>query len=197
MQRLCLTRFFWTAYRWQIVRDSQYAFSLSLATHQPPKLNSQRFIAPLWTPLYMDSSERTPEKPRGAIVQLVPGLARSWSQYKAHGFGESFIPHSTLEMLLHSVLLTLYALPALIRGKQIPMFDGAISGVPSPNSCKFKVPEGPVYDNAPPPRNPGKLRGVVENSGICGGSCCLWHMSCQIDSLGRNYPACLSGFRIR
>jgi hypothetical protein len=72
-------------------------------------------------------------------------------------------------MLLHSVLITIYALPALIRGKQIPLVDKIIGGVPSPDACDFEVPKGPFSDYAPPPTTPGKLRGVVENSGICGG----------------------------
>jgi hypothetical protein len=74
-------------------------------------------------------------------------------------------------MLLHSVLITIYALPALIRGKQIPVVDGVIGGVPSPDACNFEIPKGPFSNNAPTP-TPGKLRGVVENSGVCGGLCC-------------------------
>lgn len=72
-------------------------------------------------------------------------------------------------MLLYSVLITIYALPALIRGKQIPVVDGVISGVPSPDACNFGVPKEPFSNNAPAPGpTPGKLRGVVENSGVCG-----------------------------
>ncbi|KAN0107688.1 carboxypeptidase S1 [Russula decolorans] len=73
-------------------------------------------------------------------------------------------------MLLHSVLITIYALPALIRGKQIPVVDGVIGGVPSPDDCKFEIPKRPFSNNAlAPGPTPGKLRGVVENSGVCGG----------------------------
>ena len=72
-------------------------------------------------------------------------------------------------MLLHSVLITIYALSALIRGKQIPF----VNGVPFPDACNFEIPKGPISDNAPSPPTPGKLRGVVENSGICGGLFCL------------------------
>ena len=74
-------------------------------------------------------------------------------------------------MLLNSVLIMIYALHALIRGKQIPVVDGAIGGVPSPDACNFEIPKGPFSNNAPGP-TPGKLRGVVENSGICGGIFC-------------------------
>ena len=81
--------------------------------------------------------------------------------------------NSSLEMLLHSVLIAIYALPALIRGKQIPVFDGVIGSIPSPDACNFEIPKGSSSDNAPPPLTPGKLRGVVENSGICGGLFCL------------------------
>lgn len=106
----------------------------------------------------------------------------------------------SLEMLLYSVLITIYALPALIRGKQIPLVDGVIGGVPSPDACNLDIPTGPILDNDPiPPKIPptsGKLRGVVENSGICGGLFCPRRVSCHIDSLGRNHTRCLSGFRI-
>jgi hypothetical protein len=76
-------------------------------------------------------------------------------------------------MLLHSVLITIYALPALIRGKQIHVVDGVIGGVPSgsPDTFNFEIPKGPFSNNAPVP-TPGKLRGVVENSGVCGGLFC-------------------------
>jgi hypothetical protein len=80
----------------------------------------------------------------------------------------------TLEMHLHSVLIIIYALPALIRGKQIPVVDGVIGGAPSPNPCNPEIPKVPVSDNAPAPGpTPGKLRGVVVNSGVCGGLSCL------------------------
>ena len=76
-------------------------------------------------------------------------------------------------MLLHSVLITIYALPALIRCKQIPVVDGVIDGVPSPDDCKFEIPKRPFSNNAPAPGpTPGKLRGVVENSGVCSGLFC-------------------------
>jgi hypothetical protein len=78
-------------------------------------------------------------------------------------------------MLLYSVFITIYALPVFIRGQQFPVVDGVIDGVPSPDSdaCNFEIPEGPFSNNAPAPeRTPGKLRGVVENSGVCGGLFC-------------------------
>jgi len=71
-------------------------------------------------------------------------------------------------MLLHSVLITIYALPALIRGKQIPVVDGVVGGVPSPGARNFKNLARDVSGNASTPPTPGKLR-VVENSGVCGG----------------------------
>ena len=76
-------------------------------------------------------------------------------------------------MLLHSVLITIYALPALIRGKQIAVVDGIIDGVPCPDNCEFEIPKRPFSNNTPVPGpTPGKLRGVVENSGVCGGLFC-------------------------
>ncbi len=69
-------------------------------------------------------------------------------------------------MLLHSVLVTIFALPALVSGNQFPIVNGVIGGVPSPDSEALK---GAVSNDvlAPGPPIPGKLR-VVENSGICG-----------------------------
>jgi hypothetical protein len=77
-------------------------------------------------------------------------------------------PFSSLEMLLPSVFVAIVALPALISGGQIPVVNGVIGGVPSPDSCKFKTPKE-AFSNyaAPPVPTPGKLR-VVENSGVCG-----------------------------
>jgi hypothetical protein len=82
---------------------------------------------------------------------------------------------SSLKMLLHSVLIAIYALPALIGGMQIPIVDGVVGGVPSPDSdiCNFENPKEPFSDNSLPATTPGQLRGVVENSGICGGLFCL------------------------
>ncbi|KAF8480363.1 alpha/beta-hydrolase [Russula ochroleuca] len=70
-------------------------------------------------------------------------------------------------MLLPSVFVAIVALPALISGGQIPVVNGVIGGVPSPDSCKFKTPKE-AFSNyaAPPVPTPGKLR-VVENSGVC------------------------------
>ena len=78
-------------------------------------------------------------------------------------------------MLLYSVLIAICALSALIRGKQIPLVDCVIGGVPSPDACNFEIPKGPFSNNAAAPGTPtpGKLRGVVENSGVCGGLFCL------------------------
>jgi hypothetical protein len=75
-------------------------------------------------------------------------------------------------MLLRSVLITICVLPALTRSKQIPVVDGVIGGVPSPDAYNFEIPKGPFSNNAPAPGpTPGKLR-VVENSGVCGGLFC-------------------------
>ena len=68
-------------------------------------------------------------------------------------------------MLLRSVLVTIFALPALISGSQFPIFNGVIGGVPSPDVHDCKGPKD-AFSNLGPP-TPGKLR-VVENSGICG-----------------------------
>jgi hypothetical protein len=72
-------------------------------------------------------------------------------------------------MLLRFAFLTIFALPALIRGGQFPIADGVVGGVPSPDAHDFKTPKGAFDDaSAPAPTpTPGKLR-VVEKSGICG-----------------------------
>jgi hypothetical protein len=74
-------------------------------------------------------------------------------------------------MLLHSVLVTIFSLPALISGIQFPIVDGVIGGVPSPDACNHKTPKEAFYDASAPTPIPGKLR-VVENSGICGRVIC-------------------------
>jgi hypothetical protein len=78
-------------------------------------------------------------------------------------------------MLLHSVLIAiLFALPALISGEKVPVVDGVVDGVPSPDACKFETQKGPFsYDASAPGPTLGKLRGVVENSGVCGGLFCF------------------------
>jgi hypothetical protein len=71
-------------------------------------------------------------------------------------------------MLFRSVFIAILALPALISGGQVPIVDGVIGGVPSPEACKFKAPKEAFSNNAlPTVPTPGKLR-VVENSGVCG-----------------------------
>jgi hypothetical protein len=77
-------------------------------------------------------------------------------------------------MLLRSVLVTILVLPALISGDKIPVVDGVIGGVPSvdarnssSNSTSKTLKRSGSSD--PSACTPGKLRGVVENSGICGG----------------------------
>ena len=72
-------------------------------------------------------------------------------------------------MLLHSVLITIFVLPALIggaQGGQFPTVNGVIGGVPSRDARTFKT-LSEAFENAASPTTPGKLR-VVENSGVCG-----------------------------
>ncbi len=97
-------------------------------------------------------------------------------------------------MLLHSVLTAIFALPALISGEQVPIVDGVVGSVPSPDACNFETQKGPFSNDASAP-TPGKLR-VVENSGVCGGSFCLRRIPCHTDSSSRNYQGCLSGLGI-
>jgi len=100
-------------------------------------------------------------------------------------------------MLLLSALVTTFALPALISGSQIPTVDGVIGGVPSGDvrntSSKTRRGSG---SGDPSACTPGKLRGVVENSCICGGAILFFTHPCHIHSYGRDYARCLSGFRI-
>ncbi|KAI0305240.1 serine carboxypeptidase [Multifurca ochricompacta] len=71
--------------------------------------------------------------------------------------------------MLHSLLFTVLALPALIRSSQIPVVDGVIGGVRPLNATKaaasVKAPQKALSVDASTP-TPGKLR-VVENSGVC------------------------------
>ena len=98
-------------------------------------------------------------------------------------------------MLFHSVLIVIFALPALISSTQFPIVNQVVGGVPHPDQCNFKTPEGASSNNAPAP-TPEKLR-VVENSGVCGGSFLYDSSRVQsIDRFGRNYEGCLSGFWI-
>jgi hypothetical protein len=68
-------------------------------------------------------------------------------------------------MLLRSVLVTIFTLPALISGNQFPLFN-EVGGDSSPNVHDCKGPKE-AFSNSGPTPTPGKLR-VVENSGICG-----------------------------
>ncbi|KAI9454354.1 serine carboxypeptidase [Russula earlei] len=67
-------------------------------------------------------------------------------------------------MLVHSALIAMFALPALINGGQIPSVEGVVGGVPSPNAKASKNIKMTVSIGDSP--TPGDLR-VVENSGIC------------------------------
>ena len=75
---------------------------------------------------------------------------------------------SCTEMIFRFALVTIFALPALIRGGQIPVVDGVIGGVPSgdAHNSSYKTLTG--SGSGDPSCTPGKLRGVVENSCICG-----------------------------
>ncbi|KAI0000651.1 serine carboxypeptidase [Russula compacta] len=68
-------------------------------------------------------------------------------------------------MLVRLALVTIFALPLLISSKQIPITNGVLGGVGSPDASKVKTLKAPVPRSASPV-TPGKLR-VVENSGIC------------------------------
>lgn len=74
------------------------------------------------------------------------------------------------EMFLRSALVTIFSLPALISGSLIPAVGRDVGGVPSSDNAsnlthRNLARSGPGNPSA---RTPGKLRGVVENSGICG-----------------------------
>jgi len=99
-------------------------------------------------------------------------------------------------MFLRSALVTIFTLPSLINGGQVPTVDGVLGGVSSADahnsSYKTLTKSGPGDPSA---CTPGKLRGVVENSCICGGVLLFKRMPCHIHSFGRE-KRCLSGFRI-
>ena len=71
-------------------------------------------------------------------------------------------------MFLRSALVTIFALPALISCGEFPVVDGVIGGVPSGDAHQTLTLGGSGSGDSSA-RTPGKLRGVVENSGICGG----------------------------
>ena len=81
---------------------------------------------------------------------------------------------SCAEMFLLSALVTILVLPSLISGGQVPTVDGVLGGVSSAgaqnSSYKTLTKSGPGDPSA---CTPGKLRGIVENSCICGRSFCL------------------------
>ena len=78
-----------------------------------------------------------------------------------------FFPYA--EMFLRFALVTIFALPVLISGSQIPVINGVIGGVSSGDahnsSYKTLARSG---SSDPSACTPGNLRGVVENSCICG-----------------------------
>jgi hypothetical protein len=98
------------------------------------------------------------------------------------------------EMFFLSALVAIFALPALISGSQIPVVDGVIGAVPSGDArnSSLKTLTGTGSGDC----TPGKLRGVVENSCICGGVLLFnTHPLSYSHSFGRE-RRCLSGFRI-
>jgi hypothetical protein len=74
-------------------------------------------------------------------------------------------------MFLRSALVTIFVLPALISGSQIPTVNGVIGGVSSgdAHNSSYKNLAGSGSGDPKAACTPGKLRGVVENSCICGG----------------------------
>ncbi len=71
-------------------------------------------------------------------------------------------------MFLRSALVTIFTLPSLINGGQVPTVDGVLGGVSSAgaHNSSYKTL---TKSGDPSACTPGKLRGVVENSCICGG----------------------------
>ena len=72
-------------------------------------------------------------------------------------------------MLLLSLLIPAFSLPTLISAKQFPMFNGVIGGVPPPGDVHYCKTTKKAFSNMNvSARTAGELRGVVEDSGICG-----------------------------
>lgn len=71
-------------------------------------------------------------------------------------------------MILRSLLIPAFALPTLISAKQFPIFNGVKGGVPPPGDVHYCKTTTEAFSNIDDTRTPGELRGVVENSGICG-----------------------------
>src|SRR5260370_36659553 len=99
-------------------------------------------------------------------------------------------------MLLRSALVTIFALPALISGDQIPVVDGVLGGVPSADArnSSFKTLTG-TGSRGPSACTPRKLRALVENSCIYGCSLFFYHPSPVIStflasSTPGGLPAC-------
>ena len=99
-------------------------------------------------------------------------------------------------MFLRSALVTIFALPALISGAQVPAADGVIGGVSSgdAHNSSYKTLAGSGSGD-PSACTPGKLRGVVENSCICGGVLLIKTHYLSDSQLGRE-KRCLSSFWI-
>jgi hypothetical protein len=53
-----------------------------------------------------------------------------------------------------------------VLGGQIPEVNGALGGI----SDRGTISQREIYESVNSKRTPGKLRGVVENSGVCGPS---------------------------
>ena len=72
-------------------------------------------------------------------------------------------------MLLRSALVTIFALPSLISGGQVPTVDGILGGFSFGDAHNSSYKTLTKSGSGDPACTPGKLRGVVENSCICGG----------------------------
>ena len=99
----------------------------------------------------------------------VDGPGNNCSQYKARRLDDLF---PCAEMFLRSALVTVFALPALISCSAIPVVDGVVNGALSGdahNSSYKTLTDRGSGSGDSSACTPGKLRGVVENSCICGG----------------------------
>jgi hypothetical protein len=119
-------------------------------------------VYPWWPNIGIEDAPH--ETIRWKVVRVVPGC-RTREQFWV-GIKHVDLVSPSLQMLLRSVLLTIFALPTLINGGQFPILNGVIGGVPSPGVHDSKTRRETFSTTGLTP-TPGKLR-VVENSGICG-----------------------------
>lgn len=81
-----------------------------------------------------------------------------------------------------------------VHGGEIPEVNGVFGGVPL---SARTVRQREVLKSASVKRNPKKLRGVVENSGVCGWLVpSLWYNSTFIMLFFRDDSRSLSSFRV-